>query len=289
MVRRITELSEMDFERLDTTAAWLRQHPTSGMLLRQLPVEGIDTKWLAVHAALILALLGHENDSVADGNNAIEPEDVASAEDATSTRRRALHARLGLRVPPDLVQIAVCDPRLRAQVGGMRHFAASVEDLNRWSTHPQAVAILENKETGYAVTDDMPGVVILHGHGSYVEQYARITWLRQADRVVYWGDIDVPGLQFVSDLRSLGVSARTVLTDLPTLNRYRRFAVDSPVPRHQVVPAHLSGTELELYRFLIVYAAQHGSGLLLEQERIPWRMAEATLRAALGTKGAPVD
>lgn len=37
------------------------------------------------------------------------------------------------------------------------------------------------------------------------------------------------------------------------------------------------------YQFLIAYTAQHGSGLLLEQERIPWTTAEPTLRAALDT------
>ena len=43
--------------RLRATVAWLGIHPTSGLLLRQLPIEGIGTKWLA-HAVLVLALLG---------------------------------------------------------------------------------------------------------------------------------------------------------------------------------------------------------------------------------------
>lgn len=284
VVRRLTELSELDFERLHSTAAWLRRHPTSGMLLRQLPIEGIDTKWLAEHATLVLALLGQvaaaETEEVSEAVG--EPEDAGVAEAVAASRRRVLHARLGLCVPPDLVQISVCDPSLRAQVGGMHHFAASVEDLNRWEAQPRAVAILENKETGYAVTDDLPGAVILHGHGRYVEQYARIDWVRQAAaQVVYWGDLDVPGLQFVSDLRALGVAARTVLTDLPTLNRYRRFAVDRPAPRLQAPPICLTASELELYQFLVDHAAQHGTGLLLEQERIPWPDAEPALRAAL--------
>ncbi len=35
----------------------------------------------------------------------------------------------------------------------MRHFAASIDDLNGWPTRPSTVVILENKETGYALTD----------------------------------------------------------------------------------------------------------------------------------------
>jgi predicted amidohydrolase YtcJ len=40
------------------------------------------------------------------------------------------------------------------------------------------------------------------------------------DVVGYWGDLDLAGLQFVSDLRARGVAARTILTDRTTLERY---------------------------------------------------------------------
>jgi hypothetical protein len=70
-------------------------------------------------------------------------------------QRMRLHERLGLRVPPDLIQIAVLDPEMRSMVGGLHHFAASVEDLNASGLRPRTVVILENKETGYAITGDL--------------------------------------------------------------------------------------------------------------------------------------
>ena len=100
----------------------------------------------------------------------------------------------------------------------MRHFAASVEDLNAWQNTPRTAVILENKETAYAITGDHPGVVVLHGHGFSVVNYGRIAWIRRAQDVIYWGDLDLPGLQFVSDLRGLGIPARTILTDIATLD-----------------------------------------------------------------------
>lgn len=271
------------------------------MLLRQLPIEGIHTKWLTRHATLVLALLGDDHTPAAGDTNPDDLDDLQqldavrdhTKDDDTeddgggASRRRLLHARLGLRVPPDLVQVSVCDPQLRAQVGGMRHFAASVEDLNGWQTHPTAVAILENKETGYAVTEDLPGAVILHGHGRYIEQYARITWVRTAKQVVYWGDLDVPGLQFISDLRAHGIPATTILTDQATLERYRSLAVPGPAPRATAIPPHLTAPELQLYQLLIEHARADGTGLLLEQERIPWSTAAAELRVAV--TGSPVE
>ncbi|WP_433194589.1 Wadjet anti-phage system protein JetD domain-containing protein [Nocardia sp. CA-107356] len=270
-VRRITGLDDADYKRLVRTARWLRANPTSGLLLRQLPIEGIGTKWLGAHQNLVLALLGDDAD--------IESSDSAPPR----SKKRALHRRLGLKVVPELVQVTVCDPFLRVQLSCMHHLAATVEDLSRWPHHPTTVVILENKETAFAVTGDHTGTVILHGHGFFVDQYARITWVRNAERVIYWGDIDTAGLQFISDLRALGVVATTILTDTETLDRYRHLAVEGAMPQRKSTPPHLTAREQELYHVLVDHAAKTGTGLLLEQERIPWESAYPRLMSAIGT------
>lgn len=276
IIRRVTDLDERDYERLVDAVSWLQSHPTSGMLLRQLPVEGIDTKWLSSHAQLVLALLGDddgdETPAAATGNGAGQP--------LPAPRRRRLHERLGLRVPPDLVQVAVLDPAIRDQVAGMRHFAASIDDLNQWRQIPDTVVILENKETGYPITDDCPGVVVLHGQGFSVAHYARISWVRTATKVIYWGDIDTSGLQFVNDLRAYGITIKSILMDKATLDRFRHLSVDGAGAQRKTLP-YLTDTEQALYAHLVDYAAKHETGLLLEQERIPWPYAYQVLAAEI--------
>ncbi|WP_157034756.1 Wadjet anti-phage system protein JetD domain-containing protein [Actinocatenispora sera] len=309
LVRRITELADADHRRLVTTASWLRANPSSGMLLRQLPIEGIDTKWLQRHAPLVLALLGDDPDAstAADpdtgpasgpgpdagpnpgpGSDAGTGDAGATADDtgAGATARLRLYRRLGLRVPPELIQVAVLDPELRHQIGGMRHLAASTDDLNRWEQTPDTVVILEAKETGYAVTTDHPGAVILHGQGFSVAAYARIGWVRTARRVIYWGDLDLPGLHFVDDLRGHGIDARTILTDRATLDRYRHLAVDGAGTTRSSLP-HLTPDEMALYRHLAEHAAATGTGLLLEQERILWPDAYRALVEAMASPSEP--
>jgi hypothetical protein len=268
VIRRITELSATDYERLVNTVAWLRDNPTSDMLLRQLPIEGINTKWLGRHAHLVLAMLGVDNSD----------EDNEEASDGP--RRLRLHRRLGLRVPPELIQVAVLDPLLRAYVGGMRHFTASLDDLNGWPHCPSTVVILENKETGYALTHDLTDVVVLHGQGFSVLHYARITWVRDADKVIYWGDIDIPGLQFVNDLRSYGITVKSVLMDSETLDRFRHLAVDGAGPQRAQLPL-LTDEEQRLHQQLLDHAKTEGKGLLLEQERISWQHAYPILVQAI--------
>ncbi len=272
IIRRLTELDDTIYRQLVSTVTWLRTHPTSGLLLRQLPIEGIDTKWLARHATLVLALLGDQERAVDDS--------AGDAMEEPASARIRLHERLGLRATPDLIQVAVLDQELRSRLGGMRHFAASVDDLNAWSAQPHTVIILENKETGYALTDDHQGTVVLHGHGFSIVNYARITWVRNTRVLIYWGDIDAAGLQFVSDLRSLGLTVQTVLTDIPTLEKYWHLATEGAPPQRTGLP-HLTPREQKLYAHLAEHAATHGTWLLLEQERIPWSHAYPVLTEAL--------
>jgi hypothetical protein len=177
--------------------------------------------------------------------------------------------------------VAVLDPAIRATVGGMRHFAASVEDLSAWTAQPRTVLILENKETGYAITGDHLGTVAFHGHGFSVLNYARIPWVRTGATVIYWGDIDGPGLEFISDLRGLGVPARTILTDTATLDAFCHLAVNGTAPVRRELP-NLQPGERDLYARLTAHAAATGTGILLEQERIPWSHAYPHLSAAIG-------
>jgi hypothetical protein len=281
IIRRVTDLDERDYQRLVATVDWLRTHPTSGLLLRQLPIEGIDTKWLLKHRVLVLALLGDREDHEATADEEADDALPVSA-------RRRLHKRLGLRIPPELIQVAVLDPALRPHVGGMRHFAASIDDLNQWPHHPRIVIILENKETGYAITDDHPGAVVLHGHGLNVASYAQITWVQNAETVIYWGDIDAPGLQFINDLRGYGVAAGTILMDTATLDRFRHLSTNGAEPQRASLP-HLTKSEAELHAYLIEHAATHRKGLLLEQERIPWLHAYRTLTTAMAPRPRSKD
>jgi hypothetical protein len=162
----------------------------------------------------------------------------------------------------------------------MRHFAASIDDLNGWPHRPSTVVILENKETGYALTDDLTNVVVLNGEGFSVLHYARISWVHDAEKVIYWGDIDTAGLQFVNDLRGYGITVNTALMNIETLGRFRHLAVDGARPQRAQLPL-LADEEQHLYEQLLHHAKAEGTGLLLEQERIPWQHAYPLLLQAI--------
>jgi hypothetical protein len=140
--------------------------------------------------------------------------------------------------------------------------------------------------TTFSITGDLAGTVVCHGAGFSIVNYARVTWIRNAPQVIYWGDIDAPGLQFVSDLRGLGIAARTILMDRATLERYRHLAVTGAGPARHELP-NLEPPEQQLYAHLVQHAADHGTGLLLEQERILWARAYQQLTHTIGTPASP--
>ncbi len=50
--------------------------------------------------------------------------------------------------------------------------------------------MLKNKEIGCAITDDHPGAVVLHGHGFSIVKLRPHHRVRNADALIYWGDLD---------------------------------------------------------------------------------------------------
>ena len=53
----LVTLEESDFMRLLGVLEWLTAHPESGMYIRQLPIAGVDTKWLGRHRRVVTGLV----------------------------------------------------------------------------------------------------------------------------------------------------------------------------------------------------------------------------------------
>lgn len=97
----LADYSDTDFERLLSLMGWLSEHPASGLQLRQLPVVGLDTKWVEQRRGLIIDLLQCRPSQSGD-----EPG-------------RDLHALLGLAKQPTRIRLRLLGDDLQHQVGGL--------------------------------------------------------------------------------------------------------------------------------------------------------------------------
>ncbi len=244
----VVDLDPADTERLVGVLGWVLEHETAGLFVRQVPVRGVDTKWLERHRRIVDPLY------------------------AAATGR----AGLDLAQRPVQLRVRFLDPALAPS--GLRDVTAPVAELAGLAVAPRVVVVVENLESLLALPD-RAGVVAVHGQGYAARHLHRTGWVAAAD-IVYWGDIDTDGLNILSAVRSHLPQARSILMDRTTLTEHLDLAVPEPRPR-RAVPEHLTDIEADAFAAL----AELGD-VRLEQERIPWGTAVAALDAALRSKDA---
>lgn len=237
---RCCELEERDWEMLLLALDWLVDNQDATYFVRQLPIRGIDTKWMEGHQGLVKPL-----------RRALTGRDPQFARQAGQFRVHVLDERLA---PGDLTDLAL-----------------SVEQLGRWPRLPDCVLICENMVNVLALPP-LPGVIAIHGGGFAVGELASVPWLSHVP-LLYWGDLDSNGFAILNQLRSHHGHVTSLMMDAPTLDRYRDLCVEEPTPS-KATCSHLTPSEQEA--LALVLAGDESCNLRtlrLEQERIEWAWA----------------
>lgn len=256
----LADYSEADFERLKGVLSWFVANPASGMYVRQLPIEGIDTKWLEKRTGVVTELL-----ALLRGDKL----------------RQDFHDACGLRRMPHRIRMRILCSELRRTVGGIADLEVPVEQLAAIALKPKAVLIVENQETGLALPD-MEGVVAFMRLGNSVGALGGIPWLA-CTPCVYWGDIDTHGLAILSRARRAMPGIRSALMDEATLLAHRLLWSLEPAQHAEADLAELTPEEQRVFRGL--RSGEWGAKVRLEQERLPWGQALAEVQRALEQAG----
>lgn len=237
--RFVLNAPEAEFYRMTQATSWLREHPRADCYIRELPVEGIDTKWLERNKGLVARLM-----SVALRlKKPLLAADVAARWNLLSppVLVRVRHANLLAQgLPPDA--LVALPPRVLAQ-----------QPVRR-------VAVVENLQTGLAlcVPDD---VLIVVGMGTAVQTLADVPWSREAE-IFYMGDLDQHGVAILGQIRRRLPQVRSVLMTPDVLKRWRHLAVADPTQTVAVPAEGLTAEEQDLLQYL------QRDHLRLEQERL---------------------
>jgi hypothetical protein len=249
----LADLDEDEFQRLCTVVEWLWQRPASGLYPRQLPIAGIDTKWLDSYRGVTTAWVG-----------------VLQASEA-----REFYAVTGLRAAPDRLRMRLLDRELCDAIGGLSDIEAPAEEFIGLKLPARQVLIVENLVTGLAC-ESLPGTVVFMRRGYAVEALAKLPWLAQLP-VYYWGDIDTHGLAILSRLRGYLPQAQSLMMDEAILLAFKTLwgrEEKSAAPEL----AHLTEAEQRLYRELREGKYKQ---VRLEQERIAWNVAWQHITSAM--------
>ena len=250
----LADYNEADFDRLGRLIDWLCENPATGLYPRQLPIAGLDSKWLESRKGMAADLI----------------------EAARGLPRQAgdFYRRCGLSAPPRLTRLRLLDRRLQKRLGGLSDVCAPWRQLSELDLPVARVLVVENTQTGLAC-EALPGAVVVMGLGYDVDVLARLPWVKNAD-CVYWGDIDTHGFAILSRARAIVPAIRSALMDRETLDNHRDLWVEEKTRHRAPALPQLTDAEQEVYRAL--KGNVWGRNIRLEQERIAWDYAWGRVR-----------
>jgi hypothetical protein len=248
--------ADVEFDRLRRVLGWLVAHPDSGLYARQLPIAGLDSKWVGANQARLNQLL-----------------------QVLTGRSGDLLTVAGLRREPIRLRLRLLDPDLRRLVGGLGDITAPVEEIAGLPVAPQVVFVVENLRTGLAF-QDLPGTAVFMGQGYAVDVFGQISWLSERP-CHYWGDLDTHGFAILDRLRAYRPEARSLLMDEQTLLAHEALWVTEQRSAEATDLVRLDPDERAVYDGL--RSGRWGQRVRLEQERIAWDEAWGQIKRVAAT------
>jgi hypothetical protein len=242
------DLSEDDFDRLIGVLTFFKKNPRTNLYPRELPIPGVDSKWLKAHAKsvffyapLILPL---------------------------NLKGKSFYESLGIKPLPVQIRLRLLDQKLRDTAGGWSDLAVPLTELKKAKIKPSLAIIVENLQTGLSFKD-LPGAVVFMGLGNGATVLGEIPWLKNI-RSLYWGDIDTYGFRILSSMRQIFPNIQSILMDEETLFEHKSLWVREASQAGSDI-SHLTSSEEDLFNAL--KDDKWGKNIRLEQERIIWDYA----------------
>lgn len=258
----LADYSEVDFRCLVDMIFWISMNPTSNLYPRQIPVAGLDSKWLESRKGVLSDLI----DAIQGGTRGDGD----------------FFKRCGLRTPPQLIRLRILDTNLREKFCGLSDISVPREQLAELDIFVTNAFIVENLQTGLAF-DELPGSVVIMRLGYGVDVLGHLPLLTRA-RCFYWGDIDTHGFAILNRARTYLPKLKSVLMDEMTLLRHRELWVEEKEPHSANRFSLLSDSEQDVYT--AIKQNTWGQNIRLEQERIAWDFAWPVLLQSIARDDA---
>lgn len=264
-LRSVVGLFDVDVRVLIKAVTWLAEQPDlSGSTARQVGAPEMHSKWLERHGRVLREVTGRD-------------------------LRAELRPRLAV------VHLTYADPGYLA-TGARRHDAWTTGDVHDLAYIPRTVLVVENRDSRLWFPPVEGALVVEGGGKAAAALLAGVPWVRSAQNVVYWGDIDADGFAILDHFRRAlaapgddgapGRDVASILMDAMAAQRYAHLGVRTdkdgrPIPPSSTHLPHLTVDETAAYH--LVATAGQAKFRRIEQERLPESDAQAALHTLLAT------
>ena len=237
-------LNDDDFSTLCILLPQLNRGMGKDQFLRALPVNSVDTKFIERHDKLIAHILTALN--------------IMNQDESLDEFLQVL------KKPDGYVVIRALDKKLNYLFPNMM---VTADDLLTTEPPGKNLIIAENKESGLMLPA-LEDTVVIFSTGNNVS-FAKAQWLKNKDKVLYWGDIDSWGFNILSHFRKnckeSGVKVISVMMDLDTIfegEHIKRMVKESVTSEPDL--NFLTENEKEC----LSYLKEHPDTNRLEQEKL---------------------
>ena len=226
------------------------QCPKPNMYVRELPLD-ISTKFIEDNKAIIRTLL-----------DTLIEEHVRKEE-------TTFEKRFNLKVEEQRIRIRILDKQIAQRCfNGVNDLSIPQSQLNGLNLPCGRVFILENRTNisnvyNFLTLPALNNSIAIFGKGFQISLLKDADWLSDK-QIIYWGDIDVHGLQILSQLRGYFPKTHSCLMDVETFSKFKHLAVTG-AKTDRIELANLSPEENQLYTYLLGLEENDR----LEQEKIP--------------------
>ncbi|MCK4840457.1 MAG: hypothetical protein KAT04_01090 [Methylococcales bacterium] len=240
---------------------YFKNQPQPDCYIRQLNIEGVDSKFIEQHKGILNELLTQSLD------------ETNYDKEITGLSHHGFERRYSLRYDQSLIRLRILDTKLA--IHGLTDLTLTISEFKQLNIALKTVFIAENKVNGLAFPD-YPEAIVIFGLGYAVDLLDKANCL-QGKELYYWGDLDTHGFAILSRLRHYFPQAKSMLMDQTTLELFADLCVPEPKKSsEQGELSHLTRDENILYKQL------QKSLCRLEQERIGFNYLQQYLSEISG-------
>jgi len=234
------------WEQLLIVCDYFTTHPMPNLYIRELDIEGIDTKFIEKHKKILDTLLC-----------------VLLDQEPTRLAQNGFEKRYGLKYDLPTIRFRILDESL--YIGGLSDISLPLNEFMSLDIGCSRVFITENKINGLSFPN-IKNAIVIFGLGYGVESLKNVKWL-ESKELIYWGDIDTHGFAILSQIRGYFSHIESMLMNDEVIEKFKYLAVkESSSKRFLGELDNLTQEEYEVFEKL--KENLYGEALRIEQERI---------------------
>lgn len=252
-----------DWDRLLDVVAWIHNHPSPNIYLRQVDIAGVHSKFIEGHRGVLGELL-----------DLVLPSEAVNASCSGGAQ---FATRYGFREKPTRIRFRALDDRLPLLRGAcLPDITLDIDSFLHLDLPVCSIFVTEN-EINFLSFPPVVGGLVIFGAGYGWEALSKAQWLTRCT-LHYWGDIDTHGFAILDQLRSRFGHVESFLMDRETLIAHESlWGREADQVLHDL--SRLTGSECALFNDLRDNRIR--KNLRLEQEMVGFGAVEAALSRAI--------